>query len=381
LPTLQIFLMKMNKIVVPVIALIAVLIAAGCSEKFNTAAPYKNITVVYAFLDKADTAHYIRIQKAFLDQNKSAVTMAQSPDSNFYSNIDVRIERYSFTGILADTIHLNRVNLETEGYPKQTGVFFNSPNYAYKFTNTLDVNYIYRLKVINLTTHEVDSADAPIIDDQNSSSFYVDLFDDSLLNKGGLAFSSTFLTFEFGGTYTPPANFSFVDLSSPSRITLSSPVGIIQAIIRFNWVDSNDITHALTPHYYDYNLGFSTLTSPTQFDFKIKDIDLYSALSTGMGAPPDNNTFRLLDRTDVFVYLSTYDYLLYVQNSLTQGTGLTGSEIEPVFTNIKGPNALGLYTSRGVRTNRVTISPSTVDSLMVSSMLQQARIAGTSYHQ
>ena len=370
--TLQIFLMKMNKVKVPVIALLAMFLIVGCSEKFNTAAPYKNITVIYAFLDKADTAHYIRIEKAFLDQNKSAVTMAQSPDSSYYSNINVRIERYSFTGVLADTIHLNRVDLGAEGYPKQPGVFFNAPNYAYKFTNTLDVNYIYRLKVINLTTHEVDSADAPVIEDLDKSVFYIDLFDDSVLNKNGMNFSSTFLSFEFGGTYTPPVNFSFQGLSSP--------VGIVQAIVRFNWIDSNDISHTLTPHYYDYNLGYSTLNN-VSLDYTTKDINFYSALSTGMGAPPDNNTFRLLSRADVFVYLSTHDYSLYVQNSLTQGTGLTGSEIEPVFTNVKGANVLGLYTSRAVRTNQVTISPATVDSLMASPLLQQARIVGTSYHQ
>src|ERR1700733_8021169 len=121
----------MKKIVFPAIALLALLFTASCSTKFKIAAPYKNITVVYGFLDEGDTAHYIRIQKAFLDQNKSAVTMSQTPDSSFYSNIDVIVKRINVlttTGSPSDTIHLNRVDLDLEGYPKQAGTFFTSPN-------------------------------------------------------------------------------------------------------------------------------------------------------------------------------------------------------------------------------------------------------------
>ena len=363
----------MKKLIFPFIVMASLLLSVGCSTKFNVAAPYKNITVVYAFLDRADTAHYIRIQKAFLDQNKSAISMAQTPDSNFYSSISVRIERYAFSGTGAwyDTIHLNRVDLGLEGYPKQSGTFFNAPNYAYKFTNTLDPNYIYRIKITNLVTGAVDSSDAPVLDDV-SSAFKVDVIDDSNLNRAGMDFSSSFQSkiFEFVATYYPVSNFSFEGFSSPAYVS--------QAYIRFNWTDSNELTKAKTQHSYDFNAGFLLFNNNNQADYKVHNIDLYSAIASGMGVAPAN-TARLIDRCNISLYISTYDYYLYQQTTANQGTGLTGSEIEPISTNIKGNDALGLYTSRGMHTGKLTITRTTIDSLKTNPMTQPMNIVGTAY--
>ncbi len=303
-------------------------LVAGCSEKFNVAAPYKNITVVYAFLDQADTAHYIRIQKAFLDQSKSALTMSQSPDSSFYTNLNVRIERYNVNGTATtwtDTIHLNRVDLDLEGYPKQTtGPFFNAPNYAYKFKDVLDARYIYRLKVINLSTGQVDSSDAPIINDMdhsNASGFSVDALDDTNLNNKLLSFGNRLYTVNFAFNYEPVPGFNFEGLSTPASIA--------EIVLRFNWTDSNNASHTLTPRYYDYNLGYFNFNGNTSITTTVTNQTLLSAMATGLGPAPAN-TYRLIGRCTLSVYLSTQEYNNYYQNSLAQGTGLTGSEIEPV---------------------------------------------------
>ena len=347
---------------------------AGCSEKFNVAAPYKNITVIYAFLDRADTAHYIRVQKAFLDQNKSALVMAQRYDSNFYANINVRINRISIidTSHVLDTIHLNRVDLDLEGYPKEQGAFFNSPNYAYKFKNILDPNYLYRVVVTNLTTGQVDSAIAPVIDDVTPGTFIVDAIDDSGTNHLGIDFSSTspYQTFDMNILYLPLAGFNFYGQTTPAY--LSYP------IIRFNWVDSNITTHDKSAHSYDFILG-NNVMGGNAITIKTKTLSLYSAIASGMGTAPQL-TIRLLDKCDIFVYLTTLDYYNYQQSSLTQGVGLTGNEIEPIYTNVKGPGALGLYTSRGIHSGKINISAATVDSLMNSSLLSNANIRGTVYH-
>src|ERR1035437_8823834 len=86
---------------------VAFLLLSGCSQKFNTAAPYKNVTIIYGYLDMSDTSHYIRIEKAFSDQNKSAYTMVQIPDSSYYEHLNVRMERYEYpvSGNYHDTIH------------------------------------------------------------------------------------------------------------------------------------------------------------------------------------------------------------------------------------------------------------------------------------
>ncbi len=360
----------MKKLNFPLIAMAVLFLVTGCSEKFNVAAPYKNIAVVYGLLDMTDTAHYIRIEKAFLDQNKSAITMAQTADSSFFQSINVRIERISFTGVYQDSIHLNRVDLNNEGYPKQPGAFFTAPNYAYKFTNKLDPNYIYRLKVVNLVTGAIDSSDAPVIDDV-SGAFYVYVLDDTDGNRAGMDFASTGINkfFEVQGHYTPAGNFLFEGATSPAII--------VQTYIRFIWVDSNNVTKVKTTDSFDFNAGFQNL-SYNNYDYQISDLNLYSAVAAGMGVAPAN-VYRLLDRAKVLVYMSTADFSTYQQASATQGTGLTGSEIEPIYTNIKGANALGLYTSRGYQSGKITITLNTIDSLMQNPLTQPLRISGTAY--
>jgi hypothetical protein len=353
-------------------AVITLFFISGCSEKFNVAAPYKNITVVYAFLDRIDTAHYIRIQKAFLDQNKNALVMATTPDSSYYASLNVKIRRIPFSaGTPSDTIHLNRVNLDVEGYPKQPGQFFQSPNYAYKFTNTLSEAYIYRIIITNNITGRTDSADAPVMDDSDPTKFFVDALDAS--SKPTIDFASTFpgRYLEVQGYYRAESDFLFEGANNPASIS--------QLIVRFNWDDSDIITHLHTPHYFDFNAGFVSTPGGT-FDFQIKNTDIYSAISSvsGMGTAPPN-TIRLMNRCDVSVYLGTNDFSLYKQSILTQGTGLTGAEIEPVFTNVKGDGALGLYTSRALRTGKATITPATIDSLIISPLVANVNIKGTVY--
>jgi hypothetical protein len=362
----------MKKLILLFTTITSLFLLPGCSEKFDVAAPYKNITIIYGFLDMADTAHYIRIQKAFLDQEKSALSMAQEADSNFYASLNVSIARVTFSGVKHDVIPLQRVDLNAEGYPKQSGAFFNSPNYAYKFKDLLDPQYIYRIIVSNPVTGEVDSAEAPIIDDLHSSVFNIDVIDDVDLNRGGLDFESTlsFKNFEFVAAYAPPSNFSFQGQGSP--------VSIAQSVFRFYWTDSNMLSGAKTNHFGDFFAGNKTIGG-NQFNYKILNNELYAGIRNALGPAPAN-TARLLGRVELFVYLGTPDYSNYEQTSLIKGTGLTGNDIQPVYTNIKGANVLGLFTSRGVRSGLITITGNTIDSLIVSPLLQQANIKGPSYH-
>jgi hypothetical protein len=358
----------MKKKLYHAVVFIAALVIAGCSTKFNVGAPYKNITVVYGFIDEADTAHYIRIEKAFLDQSKSAVTMAQTPDSSYYDSLNVIIKRINaITGAFTDTIMLNRVDLDLEGYPKQPGTFFTAPNYAYKFKNLLDPDYIYRLIISNSSTGEIDSADAPVIDDNNHSVFTIFQIDNAGSAVLGIDFATTGYydqDFSLDGSYTPANG-------------LPNPVAIVQAVITFNWYDSDVITNTLTPHSYDYSLGYENYYNG--ISYKPSNLNLYDAVFTSLNVAPPN-IVRLMDVCNISVYASTNDYSAYLQAVATQGTGLTGSQIEPVYTNLKGANVIGLYTSRGVRTSKIIITADTIDSLIASPLLASVKIAGTIYH-
>ncbi len=368
----------MKRIAFLSVATVLLFLMDSCSTKFDVAAPYKNITVIYGFLDQADTAHYIRIQKAFLDNNKSALTMAQSADSNYYASLNVKIERINLytNGGIHDTIHLNRVDLTAEGYPKQAGVFFNSPNYAYKFTGFLDPHYSYRIVVSNSATGEVDSAEAPVIIDTDPFAFNVPFLDDSNVNRAGLTFYRTPVTkadeLSLGCTYTLPSSFGTYNFYGQT-----TPATVAQMILRFNWADSNFATQQITYHSSDHDLGLVGLENGS-FDFTMKNIDVYYAIRTALGVAPAN-TVRLLNRCTILAYLGTPDYNTYQQIQQAQGTGLTGSEIGPIYTNIKGANVLGLFTSKGTRVGNISISRETVDSLIVSPILSEMKIRGTKY--
>ena len=365
----------MTKFLLPLFA--AAVLFSSCSEKFDVAAPYKDITVAYGYLDMADTAHYVRIQKAFLDENKSAVDMARVADSSFFSDIEVRIDRYSAIGSshsFVNSIPLARVDLNAEGYPKQPGAFFNAPNYAYKFTDALDQAYIYRLKIIHKGSGNIDSADAPIINNSRvgtSGGFYVSLLDNSDENLHGLQFFSTIANrgFTIDAMYSPVTGYDYNGEQSPAQIA--------QAIIRFNWVDSNAITSAKTYHSYDFDAGYVHLSNKT-ISFPLKNQTLFNAIATGLGTAPAN-TYRLFEPCDLTIYLSTSDYSKYQQAMLFQGTGLTASEISPVYTNVKGKDALGLFTSRASRTGKIIIGDMTVDSLRLNPMLERVKIAGRNH--
>jgi hypothetical protein len=106
------------------------LLLSACSNDFEVTAPWKEIPVVYGILSPQDSAHYIRIEKAFLDPDKSAFEVAQIADSLYYpeSAITVWLERTDNQNRIA----LKRVNGALEGYPRVPGVFADQPNWLYK---------------------------------------------------------------------------------------------------------------------------------------------------------------------------------------------------------------------------------------------------------
>jgi len=178
------------RLLVTAIACFIVLGLHSCSEDFTVASPYKQVTVVAGILDMKDTAHYIRIQKGFMDEHKSAINMSKEPDSSFYRDLEVKLYEYDTDQLrLRDSVILFRVDANMEGYQKNNPIddqqFFTSPNYAYKFTNSswensphaLNPRQWYRLIIHNKQTGRTDSSDfvGIVNSDSNKASdgFYV----------------------------------------------------------------------------------------------------------------------------------------------------------------------------------------------------------------
>jgi hypothetical protein len=133
---------------------------AGCSNDLNVTAPWKDIPIVYGILSPLDTAHYIRIEKAFLDPETSALEIARIPDSLYYKNLDVSIFDIS-SGVRIQMVEVDGIQ---DGYVRDEGVFAEVPNILYKAdAKDLDLTAAnaYRLEInrserLPLVTSEIE---------------------------------------------------------------------------------------------------------------------------------------------------------------------------------------------------------------------------------
>ena len=109
------------------LAVFAVSALWSCEEDFNTVDTAKELPVVYALLDAGDTAHYVRVERAFIDPKASASTLAQDPDNLYYDDLTVTLTTTE------GSFQMTAVDGENEGYPRDaSGPFATSPNRLYK---------------------------------------------------------------------------------------------------------------------------------------------------------------------------------------------------------------------------------------------------------
>ncbi len=108
---------------------LSLLILSNCSNDFVIIDKWKNIPIVYGVLSISDEYNYIRVEKAFVDDENGAFKLAQIPDSLYYDNITVKLENEE-TG---DEITLEEVDVNDLGIDREDGVFATSPNILYRF--------------------------------------------------------------------------------------------------------------------------------------------------------------------------------------------------------------------------------------------------------
>ena len=343
------FFVKRLFLLLPLVGLLS-----SCSEDFEVAAPYKPVTVIYGFMNVSDTAHYIRIQKAFLDENKSALDMARVPDSNYYASLSVHLKEFSGPTLLADET-LQRVDLTKEGYPKEAGPFFNDSNFAYKSKRTLTSGFTYRLVVTNAVTGEVDSAETPII---------------------GVV-GTEFLVSEFYNSYILDFRVALEANLFELNLIATSNAQIFEGIIRFHYVDST-ASGGHTDDSVDWHFAMTSRDEePPRLRLKVPQRSFYYFLRDNIGPAPAN-VERYMGRVDMFVWAGSADFANYQKINGAQG-GLTSDQIKPLYTNIKGANVLGLFTTRARREiHRIPISEITLDSLIKNPITSALKIRGRS---
>jgi hypothetical protein len=258
------------------------------------------------------------------------------------------------SALVADEV-MPRVNLNNEGFQKDSGVFFNTPNFAYKSNRQLLSTHTYRVIVRNLETGASDTAQTRIINN-SFNEFQVPEF-----NQGVLNFPAIRNDDNFRFTVNPPANAQ-----------------MFEGIVRFHYVDKEGQTQR--DRTVDYRFATTTRnqgSGPTELVTSQRSF--YGFLRDAIG-PASTNVQRYIDSCDLIVWAGGRDLLNYQTINNAQG-GITADQIKPIFTNIRGKDVYGLLSTRtSVGRNRIAISDRTLDSLINSPTTRPLNFQGRSDH-
>lgn len=329
------------------------LLLQACSTDFKVGAPYKEVTVAYGLLSKSDTANYIKITKGFFDETISNLVVATKLDSLYFKDLSVTIEELN-NGSVVGTFTLPLVDVIQEGYIKQPGTFVDSPNYAYKFKHNLDPARTYRLKIKNNITGKEVEAETPIISDLSNQFSITNPF--TAFDK--LNFSDPIQSYTF--SWTSPANAVFFDV-----------------VLRFYYQEKNTNTLVVEYKYKDLPLLKNVLANGGNTSAQMKNIDFFRILNSELKQPASYIS-RYVDTPDLMIMGGGDVLKTYIDVNGAQG-GITYDQIKPNYTNFKGENILGLFSTRVTKYLRqIAFTPSTVDSIINGSYTKNLNFVGTS---
>ena len=321
------------------LGLMAILFSVvACDNEVDLTADWVDLPIVYGLINEQDTVHYIRVEKAFQDQNGDAFLAAQTFDSLYYDeSLVVSVENLT-TG---DIVNFERVNGEDYGFFREEGDFVVSPNILYR----------------------AEAADIPMEGSQRLKLILDRPGDNDLVTAETVVI----------GEIIPQGNISAgkdVDFPTDRDVT-------------FRWRSPLDAKIFDLNFYFNY--AEESLANPGEFEFKtavweagkgieasggeqtaykIFGLDFYSFLASAI--PNDPNINRFFIGVDAEVVGGGSEIEQFISITLAN-TGITSSQELPVFTNLS--EGRGLFTSiaKGF-TPGLGLTQGTIDSLRAGSI-------------
>ena len=132
----------------------------ACKNDIDINAPYKDIPIVYAFLDQNQATQFLRIEKLYQNSgNQSTAEGAQIADSLYFDSVIVKLINI----VSKDTFLCTRVDT----IPKDTGFFSNARNtlYACKLPKNNNANEIYELIIYLPKKDKYFTSRTPLVKD------------------------------------------------------------------------------------------------------------------------------------------------------------------------------------------------------------------------
>jgi hypothetical protein len=302
------------------------LLFTSCDNELIVTDEWKDIPVVWGLLSKSDTAHYIRVEKAYLDPTTSALDIARIPDSLYYEDAVVTLRRIAS----GEVFTLTRVDGNLEGYPRDTGVFAEFPNYIYKISAD-DLNLVIRDEYefkLQRNDHTVPVTARTII-----------------LPKPVLRAPvvGSILNFKSGSNFT----FMWNELEE---------AGLFDIIITFHYSQRAAAPGSL---YEPQTFKWVVQRNLQKREHKIDGSEFYSAVKANI--EEELGVSRIFDSLDIQIWCGGHELEEFVK--ITQAnTGITSTQDIPSYTNLS--EGLGIFTSRNVALHTgFQLGPETLDSL------------------
>ena len=309
----------MNRICYLLVSALIIIGFSNCSNDFDVTTGGTNSPVVYGFLSPKDTATFIRVERAFVDDNTSALILSQRPEELFFEDIDVTLSSGG------NTFTLNRVDGADEGLPRDPGIFVSSPNFLYKLVFPPGESFI-----------EGEDYELTIMD--NISDTLITNVTTTIVSEPVITFPDEGDDFDWSSSIEAQN-----EIFTEWRRDATAVIFDVRVRINYQEAIGGDINNLVTR-----SAEFTTNTNiePDDEDDTVVQIDvLATSILGGIGAnvDPTGPGPRIFQSLEVIVDAGSQDLLSFITIGQAN-TGLTGATVAPIFSNV--PGGFGLFSSR-----------------------------------
>ena len=311
----------------------------SCSNEFELNAPAEEIPIVYGLLSRADEAHYIRVERAFIDDKVDALRIAQDPNALYFEDIIVEIVReFDGQGFVLEKVDGSQLGLERE-----PGIFATQPNILYKIdASVLDLreDEVYRLNIRKPDSEDIlTTATTPIVNDLR-------------LNRP-----------------IPGTNKLPLRILEEDEITIiwgadeTAKIFDVSMLIHYEEFDPDD-PNSVVEKMAEWKLAVGREAIDGANKVEVEGLEFYRFLSSQIEENPA--VLRVLKNIDLKIDAGGIELSNYI-NVGQANTGITSAQLIPNYTNLS--KGLGLFAARNQLLEKGFVIDSQTKELLKNSEL------------
>lgn len=319
----------MKNIKLLLVALLGGMLLNACSTDFDVAAPYKEIPIVVGMLNKSDSIHYIKVNKAYLNKDGSAYTAGSVLDSNLYPYpLSVKLYAYNTLGVAIDSVSLDTVHL-----PKTSGTF--------QSNNVVYATPPYKLRYLSAVSKDTVWASYHVVVRRASDNKYIASSSCNIV--GDLRFKNTPREIDI---YNPLPTTSIPEYKKQTMVWYAPRNGKrFSALLRFRFRVQNDDTGEDYLDSVDMQLMSNNRIARNETNSEISYILLGQSFYTNLQIKLDPlpSAYRRMYVGPLEFHFEFAGEELDTYMEINNST-VSLSDVTPEYTNIDG--GLGIFSSR-----------------------------------